>query len=74
MLKPSKLTKRQKATLYSMYIDWLLTQNENDRYGELDNLKKAVCSVPLDSKSTEKHFDLFFERWAYTENINLDEL
>jgi hypothetical protein len=37
MLEPKKISKQKLAVLYSMYIDWLLEQTQENRYKELES-------------------------------------
>lgn len=73
MLEPKKISKQKLAVLYSMYIDWLLDQTQENRYKELETLKNAVAFNDAVIKA-EDHFDLFFQTWAKTEGIKIEEL
>ena len=73
LLKPEKLSCRQMSVLYSMYIDFLLLQNQENRYKELETLKHAISFNDAVVKASD-HFDLFFQTWAKTEGININEL
>jgi hypothetical protein len=73
LLKPEKISRRKMAVLYSMYIDFLLLQNQENRYKELETLKKAINFNDAVVKAGD-HFDLFFQTWAHTEGIKIEEL
>ena len=72
LLNPVKLSKTQKAKLYSKWIDYLIKLSPNERYEEIQELKSFTYFK--DKRLREKHFDLFFQTFAYAMDIDLTKL
>jgi len=73
-----KLTTEEKAKLYNAYIDYLLTLTPNNRYQEMEMLKEAIklheMNWEVQGIYVERHYDLFFQNWAYANGVKIKDL
>ena len=74
MEKPKKYSKYQYSKLYNAYIDWILLLPKDLQIEEFELLNKAIEQENQKDGTRNKAWQLFFQNWAYTEGVKIEEL